>query len=101
MEEIFIKELTGLGIAGIVGFSLFKVMLDYFKNSLEENNKDKLYYREQIEKTQKLFEENLKEDRKTYVESIKEVSGAISLLSNRVQNVEEDISEIKDELKRL
>ena len=68
---------------------------------MEENNKDKLYYREQIEKTQKIFEENLKEDRKTYVESIKEVSGAISLLSNRIKNVEEDISEIKGELKRL
>lgn len=94
MEELIIKEAMGLGVLGVGAVILFKTFL-------QEKSDDKLYYREQIEKTQKVYQDNLQADRETYVESIKEISGAISLLSNKIENVEHDITEIKDELKKM
>ena len=44
MEELIIKEAMGLGVLGVGAVILFKTFL-------QEKSDDKLYYREQIEKT--------------------------------------------------
>ena len=78
--------ITSLGACGFIAYTLFKKMIS-------DSEADKNYYREVIKENQKVYQEELKADRKIYIDSI----NAVVL---RLENVEQDICEIKEIIKK-
>lgn len=90
MEEM-LGYFGSFGAVGVISFTLFKKFLADAEN-------DKQYYRAEIEKAQKVYREELKNDREVYQDSMKSVADSINSVVNRLENVEQDISEIKSKL---
>ena len=77
MEEMT-TYLSSLGLCGFVAYTLFNKLI-------KDSDSDKNYYRSQIEQ----MHNESKEDRKIFINSI-------NAIVSRLENVEEDISEIKE-----
>lgn len=78
--------ISSLGACGFISYTLFKKMIS-------DSESDKNYYRELIKNNQKMYQEELKADRQIYINSINAVV-------SRLENVEQDISEIKEIIKK-
>lgn len=85
MEEM-ITYISSLGACGFIAYRLFDKLV-------KDSENDKQYYRDQIKESQKIYQEELKADRQVYIHSINSVV-------NRLENVEQDISEIKEIIKK-
>lgn len=93
MENEIITYFGSFGAIGIIAFSLFKKFI-------ADSESDKQYYRAEIEKAQQVYREELKNDREVYQSSMKSVAESINTVVNRLENVEQDISEIKGIIKK-
>lgn len=93
MENDFITFFGSFGAVGFICFTLFKKLL----NDVES---DKQYYRSEIEKAQNVYREELKNDRQVYQETMNSVADSINSVVNRLENVEQDITEIKGIIKK-
>lgn len=78
--------ISSLGVCGFIAYTLFNKLI-------KDSEADKDYYRKQIEHTQAVYQQELKADRQIYINSINAVV-------SRLENVEQDISEIKDIIKK-
>ena len=78
--------LSSLGACGFIAYTLFKKLVSDSEN-------DKNYYRTLIENNQKMYQEELKADRQIYINSI-------TAVVSRLENVEQDINEIKEIIKK-
>lgn len=85
MEEMA-TYISSLGLAGFIAYTLFNKLI-------KDTENDKGYYRDLIKENQKIYQEELKADREVYINSINSVV-------NRLENVEQDISEIKEIIKK-
>lgn len=93
MESEVITYFGSFGAIGIICFTLFKKLL----NDVES---DKKYYRSEIEKAQNIYREELRNDRQVYQETMNSVADSINSVVNRLENVEQDITEIKEIIKK-
>lgn len=85
MEEMA-TYISSLGLAGFIAYTLFNKLI-------KDTESDKDYYRDLIKENQKIYQAELKADREVYINSINSVV-------NRLENVEQDISEIKEIIKK-
>lgn len=85
MEEMA-TYISSLGLAGFIAYTLFNKLI-------KDTENDKDYYRDLIKENQKIYQAELKADREVYINSINSVV-------NRLENVEQDISEIKEIIKK-
>ena len=82
--EQFVTQFTGLGIAGVVCYKLMETFL-------KEKEDDKQAYRNELKEQREMYREELAKDRELYQNSM-------HIIVNRLENVEEDVREIKQNL---
>lgn len=87
------NTLLNYGVVGIAGGILFKKFL-------EDSESDKEYFREKIEQDQKTYREQLEMDRQTYLDSINAVTSSIGAISNKLEEIETDVKDIKNKLEK-
>lgn len=97
MEEV-IKEFASLGIIGVIGWLLFSTFLQERKNASEETKNTIDYLKSEITHGRNLYKEELEKDRQVYVNSISKITDSISQMTTRIDNIEDDVKEIKDRL---
>lgn len=85
MQE-FVTLFSGLGVTGVIAYKLFEVFL-------KEKEQDKIAYREELREQREMYKEELAKDREVYINSINSVV-------NRLENVEQDVEEIKNLIKK-
>lgn len=84
MENV-VTSFAGLGVCGIVAYKLFDTFL-------KEKEDDKQAYRVELKEQREMYREELAKDRQLYQNSM-------NSLVNRIENVEQDMIEIKDLIK--
>ena len=99
MEEV-VKEFASLGIIGVIGWLLFSTFLQERKNASEETKNTIDYLKSEITHNRNLYKEELEKDRQVYVNSISKITDSISQMTTRIDNIEDDVKEIKDRLDR-
>ena len=97
MEEM-VKEFASLGIIGVIGWLLFSTFLQERKNASEETKNTIDYLKSEITHNRNLYKEELEKDRQVYVNSISKITDSISQMTTRIDNIEDDVKEIKDRL---
>lgn len=97
MEEM-VKEFASLGIIGVIGWLLFSTFLQERKNASEETKNTIDYLKSEIAHGRNLYKEELEKDRTVYVNSISKITDSISQMTTRIDNIEDDVKEIKDRL---
>ena len=97
MEEV-VKEFASLGIIGVIGWLLFSTFLQERKNASEETKNTIDYLKSEITHNRNLYKEELEKDRQVYVNSISKITDSISQMTTRIDNIEDDVKEIKDRL---
>lgn len=97
MEEV-VKEFASLGIIGVIGWLLFSTFLQERKNASEETKNTIDYLKSEIAHNRNLYKEELEKDRQVYVNSISKITDSISQMTTRIDNIEDDVKEIKDRL---
>ena len=83
MEQL-VTQFTSLGVAGIVCFKLMETFL-------REKEDDKQAYRLELREQREMYRQELAKDRELYQNSM-------ATLVERIENVEQDIREIKQNL---
>jgi hypothetical protein len=85
VEEI-LAQFTGYGVTGIVAYKLFVTFLS-------EKEEDKKAYKAELKELRELYKVELSKDRELYEESMK-------LIVNKLEALERDIVEIKENIEK-
>ena len=85
MEDL-IAQFAGYGVTGIVAYKLFITFLS-------EKEEDKKTYQAELKELREMYREELSKDRELYQSSM-------ALIVSRLENLETDIQEIKENIEK-
>ena len=85
MEQELINSFASLGVVGVIGLVLFRKFIN-------DSESDKTYFRNELKATREIYQEELKKDREIYIASIDKIT-------SRIDNIENDVKDIKETLR--
>lgn len=93
MEQDFIGYFTGYGAVGVIAFYLFK-------NTMSNHQEQVKYLKDELSSSREDYKNELAQDRKAYLDSINKITSNLSEMTLKIDNIEDDIKEIKTKLEK-
>lgn len=98
MDELVLQQMAGLGVTGMIAYSLFKSFLQERNAMIENNKEEKEYLKAEITNTRNVFQTELKKDRELYISSIERIANSVNSLNDEMEVIKTDIKDIKTKL---
>lgn len=98
MDELVLQQMAGLGVTGMIAYSLFKSFLQERNAMIENNKEEKEYLKAEITNTRNVFQAELKKDREIYISSIERIANSVNSLNDEMEVIKTDIKDIKTKL---
>lgn len=96
------QQFTSLGVVGVIAYYLFRNTLDEKKQDREIHRQEmkeiRLAYEAELKEARDMYKEELEKDRVVYMQSIQSVVKEINGVVDRIEDVEQDVREIKEKI---